>query len=173
MVFAGFETTRNAIAGGVLAFVENPEQLALMREDPKRLRLAIEEIIRWTDPAISVMRVATRDAQIAGKPVRAGDRVVLWLPSANRDPEIFERPYEFDVTRHPNLHVGFGAGEHFCLGAPLAKAEIRLTLEELLDRYDKIEITGPFERVQSNFVGGLKRLPVKLTRKASHARATS
>jgi cytochrome P450 len=169
LMLAGFETTRNAFSGGVLALLENPRQLALLREDPKRLRLAAEEMVRWSDPVISLMRVATADTKVGNRDIRAGDRLVLWLAAANRDPAVFERPYEFDITRHPNLHVGFGAGPHFCLGGPLAKIEIRLAMEELLERYDGIEITGPVERVQSTFVGGLKHLPVKLkAREAVH-----
>jgi cytochrome P450 len=162
MIVAGFETTRNAFSGGVLALLEHPEQMAMLRADPHGLRLAAEEIVRWSDPVISLMRVATADTRLGGHKIREGDRMILWLPSANRDEAVFERPYEFDITRHPNLHLGFGAGPHFCLGGPLAKMEIRLALEELLNRYDGIEITGPIERVQSNFVGGLKHLPVKL-----------
>ncbi|MFT4583434.1 MAG: cytochrome P450 [Gammaproteobacteria bacterium] len=167
MIVAGFETTRNAFSGGVLALLEHPEQMAMLRADPHGLRLATEEIVRWSDPVISLMRVATADTRLGGHKIREGDRLILWLPSANRDEEVFERPYEFDITRHPNLHLGFGAGPHFCLGGPLAKMEIRLALEELLSRYDGIEITGPIERVQSNFVGGLKHLPVKLKPRAS------
>ncbi len=161
-ILAGFETTRNAFSGGVLALLEHPTQLALLREDPKRLRLAAEEIVRWSDPVISLMRVATADTELGGTRIREGERVMLWFPSANRDPDVFERPYDFDITRHPNLHLGFGAGPHFCLGGPLAKMEIRLALEQLFERYDGIEITGEVERVQSNFVGGLKHLPVRL-----------
>jgi cytochrome P450 len=167
LMLAGFETTRNAFSGGVLALLQNPRQMELLREDPKRLRLAAEEFVRWSDPVISLMRVATQDCVLSGKTVRAGDRLILWFPSANRDEEVFDRPYEFDVMRHPNLHIGFGAGPHFCLGGPLAKIEIRLAMEELLERYDGIEITGPVERVQSSFVGGLKHLPVKLVARAA------
>jgi len=162
LMLAGFETTRNAFSGGVLALLEHPSQMALLREDPKRLRLAVEEFVRWSDPVISLMRTATRDTTLNGRRLRAGDRLLLWFPSANRDEAVFEDPYRFDVTRHPNLHLGFGAGPHFCLGGPLAKLEIRLAMEELLARYDGIEITGPVERVQSSFVGGLKHLPVRL-----------
>ncbi len=162
LMLAGFETTRNAFSGGVLALLENPAQMALLREDPKRIRLAVEEFVRWSDPVISLMRVATADTEIGGRPIHAGDRLLLWFPSANRDAAVFDRPYEFDVSRHPNLHLGFGAGPHFCLGGPLAKSEIRIAMEELLRRYDGIEITGPVERVQSSFVGGLKHLPVRL-----------
>ncbi len=162
IILAGFETTRNAFSGGVLALLEHPDQMALLREDPKRLRLAAEEFVRWSDPVISLMRTATADTELGGRKILEGERVMLWFPSANRDSEVFERPYDFDITRHPNQHLGFGAGPHFCLGGPLAKMEIRLAMEELLERYDGIEITGPVERVQSTFVGGLKHLPVKL-----------
>ena len=162
IILAGFETTRNAFSGGVLALLEHPAQMALLREDPRRLRLAAEEIIRWSDPVISLMRTPTADTELAGQRIREGERVMLWFPSANRDAAVFARPYDFDVTRHPNLHLGFGAGPHFCLGGQLAKLEIRLALEALLSRHDGIEISGPVERVQSTFVGGLKHLPVKL-----------
>lgn len=165
VILAGFETTRNAFSGGVLGLLQNPAQMDLLRADPKLLRLAAEEFVRWSNPVISLMRVATADAVLGGQQVRANDRLILWFPSANRDEEVFERPYAFDVTRHPNLHVGFGAGPHFCLGGPLAKLEIRLAMEELIARYDGIEITGDVEWVQSTFVGGLKRLPVRLVPK--------
>lgn len=162
VILAGFETTRNAFSGGVLGLLQNPKQMALLREDPKLIRLAAEEFVRWSNPVISLMRVATEDTDLGDKHIRANDRVLLWFSSANRDEEVFERPYEFDVTRHPNLHLGFGAGPHFCLGGPLAKLEIKLALEVLIERYDGLEITGPVEWVQSTFVGGLKHLPVRL-----------
>ena len=162
LMLAGFETTRNAFSGGVLALLQNPEQMALLREDPKRLRLAAEEFVRWSNPVISLMRTAVQDTQLGDKTIKEGDRLLLWFPSANRDETVFDEPYKFDITRHPNLHLGFGAGPHFCLGGPLAKIEIRLAMEELLDRYQGVEMTGPVERVQSSFVGGLKHLPVKL-----------
>ena len=165
VILAGFETTRNAFSGGVLALLQHLAQMALLREDPKLLRLAAEEFVRWSNPVISLMRVATGDTVLGGKQIRAGDRLLLWFPSANRDEEVFDQPHEFDVTRHPNLHLGFGAGPHFCLGGPLAKLEIRLAMEVLIERYEGIEITGPVEWVQSTFVGGLKRLPVHLIRK--------
>ena len=167
LLIAGFETTRNAFAGGVLALLQNPDQMAKLREDPKLIRLAAEEMVRWTNPVISIMRVATADTEIGAKQIKEGDRIVAWLASANRDEEAFESANKFDVTRHPNLHVGFSGGAHFCVGGPLAKMEISFALKEVLDRYDGIEIIGPVERVQANFVGGLKRLPVRLQRKAS------
>lgn len=173
LMLAGFETTRNAFSGGVLALLEHPEQMALLREDPKRLRLAVEEIVRWSDPVISLMRTATADTQLGGRSIRAGERLLLWFPSANRDEAVFDQPYRFDVTRHPNLHIGFGAGPHFCLGGPLAKIEIRLAMEQLMERYDGIEITGPVQRVQSSFVGGLKHLPVRLIPQAQRSSAAT
>ncbi|MGH8597471.1 MAG: cytochrome P450 [Gammaproteobacteria bacterium] len=169
LLIAGFETTRNAFAGGVLALLQNPLQMSKLRENPKLVRLAAEEMVRWTNPVISVMRVATADAEIGGKAIREDDRVIAWLASANRDEDAFERADEFDVSRHPNLHVGFGGGAHFCVGGPLAKIEISFALQETLERYDGIEIIGPVERVHANFVGGLKRLPVRLRRKTPAA----
>ena len=162
VILAGFETTRNAFSGGVLALLEHPAQMALLRGDRKLLRLAAEEFVRWSDPVISLMRTTTAQTELRGVKLREGERVMLWFPSANRDAAAFANPYAFDVTRHPNLHLGFGAGPHFCLGGPLAKMEIRLAMEELLERYDGIEITGAVARVQSTSVGGLKHLPVRL-----------
>lgn len=171
LMLAGFETTRNAVAGGILALLQHPEQMNLLRQDHKLIRRAVEEIVRWTNPAITMMRVATSDAvrvaranaEISGKQIKEGDRLVLWFASANRDESVFERADQFDVTRSPNPHIGFGFGPHTCLGGPLAKLELRITLEELLKRYNGVESTGKPERSQANFVGGLKRFPVRLT----------
>lgn len=174
LMLAGFETTRNAFSGGVLALLQNPDQMTLLREDPKRLRLAAEEFVRWSDPVLSLMRTAIADTQLGDKAIKEGERLILWFPSANRDETVFDEPYKFDITRHPNLHLGFGAGPHFCLGGPLAKIEIRLAMEELMERYEGVEMTGPVERVQSSFVGGLKHLPVRLiARKGSAAKVSS
>ena len=167
LLLAGFETTRNAFSGGVLALLENPAQMQILRNDPKKIRLAVEEMVRWSDPVTSVMRVATADTKLGDKKISNNDRVVLWLASANRDEAAFDNPDKFDVTRHPNLHVGFGAGPHFCLGGPLAKDELRIALEELLSRYDGIEIAGKVERVQSNFIGGIKRMPMRLRKRVA------
>ena len=167
LLLAGFETTRNAFSGGVLALLENPEQMQILRDDPKKIRLAVEEMVRWSDPVTSVMRVATANTQVGDTEIKANDRVVLWLASANRDEAAFDDPDEFDVTRHPNPHVGFGAGPHFCLGGPLAKDELRIALEELLNRYDGIEVAGKVERVQSNFIGGIKRMPMRLRNRSA------
>ena len=167
LLLAGFETTRNSFAGGVYALLQHPEQMAILRKDRKVIRLAVEEFVRWTNPVISLMRTATADVEIGGKTLRAGDRVVCWTASANRDEAVFDRPDEFDVTRHPNRHLGFGAGPHFCLGGPLAKIELRCAVEQLLERYEGIELNGKVERVHSLFVGGLKHMPVKLKKRVT------
>jgi cytochrome P450 len=166
LLLAGFETTRNSFAGGVYALLQHPEQMAILRKDRRVIRLAVEEFVRWTNPVLSLMRTATADVEIGGKQIKAGDRVVCWTASANRDEDVFERPDEFDVTRHPNRHLGFGAGPHFCLGGPLAKIELRCAVEELLERYEGIELNGQVERVHSVFVGGLKHMPVRLRKRA-------
>lgn len=166
VMLAGFETTRNAFSGGVLALLEHPREMEKLREDPSILRYGVEEVVHYSDPVISLMLVATEDLELGGKTIRAGDRLVLWFASANRDETVFDRPDTLDVTRHPNPHVGFGAGPHFCLGAPLARIELHAALVELIARYEGIEIVGEVERVQSSFVGGLKRLPVRLRKRA-------
>jgi cytochrome P450 len=167
MLLAGFETTRNAFSGGVLALLQHPQQMAMLRENPKGLRLAVEEVLRWTNPAVAFRRHVTADTELGGKQLKAGDNIAVWFPSANRDEDVFERADEFDVTRHPNPHIGFGAGAHFCMGAPLAKLELGIALQEVLDRYDGMEITGPVSRIPSNYVFGLHSLPVRLIKKAS------
>jgi cholest-4-en-3-one 26-monooxygenase len=162
MILAGFETTRNSFSGGLLALLENPEQMELLRRDPKLIRRAVEEMVRWSNPVISLMRVATADTEIGGQAIKAGERVVIWMASANRDEQAFERADEFDVSRSPNPHLGFGFGPHTCLGGPLARLELRIALEELLQRYDGFEIMDQPQRTQANFVGGLKRFPIRL-----------
>ncbi|MBI2802373.1 MAG: cytochrome P450 [Gammaproteobacteria bacterium] len=162
MILAGFETTRNSFSGGLLALLEHPGQMELLRRDPKLIRRAVEEMVRWSNPVITLMRVATADTEIGGQAVQAGDRVVVWLASANRDEDVFPHADKFDVTRSPNPHLGFGFGPHTCLGGPLAKLELRIALEELLNRYEGFEVVGKPERTQANFVGGLKRFPIRL-----------
>ncbi|MFP6681534.1 MAG: cytochrome P450 [Gammaproteobacteria bacterium] len=167
MLVAGFETTRNAFAGGVQALLEHPDQMQYLRENPKGMRLAVEEVVRWTNAAVAFRRMATSDTELGGKQIKKGDDVVVWFPSANRDEDVFENPDVFDVTRHPNQHIGFAAGAHFCLGAPLAKLELAIALQEVLARYDGIEVTGPVSYIPSNFVFGLERMPVRLKRKTA------
>jgi cholest-4-en-3-one 26-monooxygenase len=146
LTVAGSETTRNAIAHGLVALLEHPDQLETLRNDPEAMRPAVEEIIRWSSPVAYFARRATRDTEMRGVKIAKGDRVTLWYPSANRDDEIFEDPFRFDIARNPNPHVAFGGGgAHFCLGANLARREIAILFEELLARTQKIEILKPTE----------------------------
>jgi cytochrome P450 len=162
-VLAGNETTRNAISGGLLAFLEHPEELERLRADPSLMPTAVEEILRWSSPLAHMMRTATRDVEIRGQQIKAGDRVMLWYPSANRDEEIFEDPYRFDIGRTPNEHLAFGFGEHFCLGAGLARLEIRVMFEALLARLTDIALAGEVERLRSTFLHGIKHMPIRFT----------
>ncbi|HEV2375144.1 MAG TPA: cytochrome P450, partial [Streptosporangiaceae bacterium] len=138
----GIENTRIAAAGGMLAFLEHPEQWRLLTEDPAIMPSAVEEVLRWTSTATHIKRTATRPVEIRGQRIAAGEPVTLWLPSANRDEEVFSDPDRFDVTRRPNRHVALGFGEHFCLGSMLARVEIRLLYQELIDRSIGIELDG-------------------------------
>ena len=159
---AGAETTRSALAGAVKAFVDHPQEYARLRADPALVPAAIEEIIRWTTPSIYKRRTASRDVELAGVPIAAGDKVTFWEMSANRDERAFADPQRFDVGRSPNPHLGFGWGAHFCLGAALARLEIKVTLELLLDRCAGFEATGPTAWMPNNRLFGLKTLPVRL-----------
>jgi cytochrome P450 len=140
---AGSETTRNTISQGLVALVEHPDQLEQLRRDPSILDTATEELIRWSSPVTSFGRTATVDTELGGAAIRAGDRIAMFYPSANRDERAFEEPFRFDVRRSPNPHVSFGGGgAHFCLGAHLARREIRAVYHELLKRAASIEILG-------------------------------
>lgn len=164
LVVAGNETTRNATSHGMRALIEHPAELEKLRRDPSRDRItrAVEEILRWASPILYFRRTATRDVDLRSKTIRAGDRVVLWYASANRDEEAFPDPFHFDVDRSPNDHVTFGGGgPHFCLGASLARMELRLIFTELITRMPGIELDGPVEMLRSNFVGGIKRMPIR------------
>jgi cytochrome P450 len=160
---AGADTTRNSIAGAIVAFGEFPDALRILRDDPSAMPAAIEEIVRWTHPAAYNRRTATRAAELGGHEIAAGDKVVFWEASANRDELVFREPFRFDVRRQPNPHLGFGHGVHHCLGANLARLEIRVVLTELLERVADIEPTGPVEWTRSNKHTGIRRLPVRLT----------
>jgi cholest-4-en-3-one 26-monooxygenase len=162
LIVAGNETTRNAISGGLLALLEHPEQRERLVAEPALIPTAVEEILRWTSPVMYMGRLAARDTEIRGQAIRAGDRVLMWYPSANRDEEVFPDPYRFDVGRTPNEHLAFGIGEHFCLGAGLARLELRVMLEELLRRFPDLALTGAPEPLRSNFIGGIKHMPVRL-----------
>ncbi len=163
LLIAGNETTRHTISHGMLALMENPDQLRLLKEDPSLMPSAVEEILRWATPVLHFRRTATRDTELSGVKIRNGDKVVTWYISANRDGEAFPDPERFDITRRPNEHVTFGpGGPHFCLGAHLARLETRILFEELLPRLRSIELTGPVERMRSNFVNGIKHMPVRV-----------
>jgi len=165
LVVAGNETTRNAISHGMKALADHPEQRARWQVDFEGLAdTAVEEIVRWATPVIHFRRTATRDTVIGGQPIREGEKVVLFYNSANRDEAVFERPFEFDVARTPNEHVGYGGpGPHHCLGANLARREIRVMFREILTRLPDLEITGPPERLASNFIHGIKHMPCRFT----------
>jgi cholest-4-en-3-one 26-monooxygenase len=161
---AGNETTRNAIAHGMNAFLEHPDQWELLVSDPGRhIAGAVEEILRWASPVMYFRRNATRDITLGGQSIKAGDKISLWYISANRDESVFDEPFRFDITRDPNPHIAFGGGgPHFCLGAQLARLEIRLLFEELARRVPRLEALGAPDRLRSNFIGGIKHLPVRL-----------
>ena len=162
LIIAGNETTRNATTGGLLALIEHPDQMQRLRDDPELLDSAVEEILRWTSPIIHMARVAREDVEIAGHQIRAGDAVAMWYPSANRDEEIFDDPMTFDIGRDPNDHLAFGGfGEHFCLGANLARLELQSVYRHLIRRMDDITLDGDVERLTSGFVGGIKHLPIR------------
>jgi methyl-branched lipid omega-hydroxylase len=161
---AGNETTRTAISQGVLALSEHPEQRARWMADPALTPTAVEEIVRWASPVGWMRRTATRDAEVNGHAVSAGDKFLLFYGAANRDPEVFRDPHVFDLSRHPNPHVGFGGhGPHFCLGAHLARREIGVAFRTLFDKLPDLEVTGEPDRLKSSFINGLKRLPARLT----------
>jgi cytochrome P450 len=163
LMIAGNETTRHTISSGMLALMQHPEQLQLLKDDPSLIPAATEELLRWATPVLHFRRTATRDVELRGQKIRAGDKIVTWYISANRDESVFSDPYRFDVTRSPNDHVTFGpGGPHFCLGAHLARLETKILFQELLPRLASFELTGPVERIRSNFVNGIKRMPVKV-----------
>jgi cytochrome P450 len=163
LVVAGNETTRHAISHSMLALINHQDQLRRLREDPSLIPAAVEEFLRWASPVYHFRRTATRDVELHGKTIREGDKVVMWFAAGNRDPEVFDEPYHFDVTRYPNDHITFGKGSpHFCLGNNLARLEIRLMFETLIPRLAEVERAGEVRRVRSNFVNGIKSLPVRV-----------
>jgi cholest-4-en-3-one 26-monooxygenase len=166
LTVAGNETTRNLISHGMVALLEHPDELAKVRANRALLPGAVEEMLRWASPVMHFRRTATRDVELGGQQIKAGDKVVIWYISANFDEQAFEDPFTFDVSRSPNEHVAFGGGgPHFCLGANLARMEIQVMFDELLNRFDDIEMTAPPARLRSNFINGLKHVPLKFTTK--------
>jgi cytochrome P450 len=160
---AGAETTRNAVAGGLLALAEHPAQLAALRADPSLLPSAVEEMVRWTSPSPSKRRTATRAVELGGCAIEAGQKVQVWEGSANRDGAAFTDPDTFDITRKPNPHLGFGYGVHYCLGANLARLELRVLFEELLRRFAAVRVAEPVEWTRSNRHTGIRHLVVELS----------
>lgn len=164
LAVAGNETTRNAMSHGMNALIEHPDQFAILKENPGLMPSAIEEILRWATPVMFFRRNVTKDTVIRGQQLKAGEKVSIWYISANRDEGVFPEPFKFDVKRAPNQHVAFGGGgPHFCLGASLARLEMTIMFEELLKRVESVEPTGPVKRLRSNFINGLKHLPVRMT----------
>jgi cytochrome P450 len=158
---AGHDTTSATISGGMLALVENPDQHRRLSADLDLMPLATEEMIRWVTPVKAFMRTATRDSIVRGVPICAGESVLLSYVSGNRDEDVFEDPFRFDVTRDPNKHIAFGYGVHFCLGAALARMEVNSFFSELLPRLESVELAGDPQHVATTFVGGLKHLPIR------------
>jgi cytochrome P450 len=165
LIVAGNETTRNAISHGMKALCDYPDERRRWQADFEGIApTAVEEIVRWASPVIYMRRTVTQDTVLDGVELAEGDKCALWYASANRDEEVFEDPFRFDVTRSPNEHVGFGGpGPHFCLGANLARREIKVMFRQIFERLPDLEITGPPARLASNFVHGIKRMPCRFS----------
>jgi cytochrome P450 len=162
---AGHDTTKDAISGGLLALIKNPDELTRLRDNMDLMPTAVEEMIRWTTPVKEFMRTAAEDTTVRGVPIAKGESVYLAYVSGNRDEEVFDEPFRFDVSRDPNKHVAFGYGVHFCLGAALARMEMNSLFSELIPRLESIELTGEPELAATTFVGGLKHLPIRYSLK--------
>jgi len=161
LIVAGNETTRNAITGGLHALINHPDQWQRLKCDPSLIPTAVDEIFRWVSPVIQFTRIATRDTELRGEKIKAGDVLGLFYPSANRDEDVFANPFTFDIARNPNHHLAFGIGEHYCLGANLARMELQIMFRHLMERLEYAEPAGPLERMRSSFVGGLKHMPIR------------
>jgi cholest-4-en-3-one 26-monooxygenase len=162
LAVAGNETTRNAASGGMLALFEHPGQWARLVADPALASTAADEIVRWVSPVNLFRRTATQDTVLHGQKIAEGDKVVVFYASANRDEAVFDRPDTFDITREPNPHIGFGGGgPHFCLGAHLARLELSVLFETLSRRMPDIELAGNLRRLRSNFINGIKEMPIR------------
>jgi cholest-4-en-3-one 26-monooxygenase len=164
LAVAGNETTRNATAHGMKALLDHPDQLEKLQANRELLPSAIEEILRWATPVLHFRRTALADYELGGRAIEAGDKVVMWHISANRDESVFDDPFRFDIERSPNEHIAFGGGgPHYCLGANLARMELQLIFTEILDRLPDMEPAGETEYLRSNFIGGIKHMPVRFT----------
>jgi cholest-4-en-3-one 26-monooxygenase len=164
ILIGGDETSRHVMTDGMLALLEHPDQLAVLRDDPAKTELAVEELLRWVSPIKNMSRTVTRETELRGQTLRTGDQVIMLYPSANRDPEVFEDPDRFDVQREPNPHLAFGFGPHFCMGASLARLELKVMFSELLRRLPDLHLAGePTPRRRSNFISGPEAMPVAFT----------
>ncbi|GAA2006805.1 cytochrome P450 [Nocardiopsis rhodophaea] len=161
VVIAGNDTVRSALPGGILALIDHPEEYRRLRESPGLLSSAIEEVLRWHPPVLSFRRTATRDTQLAGQPIRAGDKVVVYHASAHFDERVFPDPLRFDIARAPNDHLAFGQGPHLCIGAHFARLQMRIFFTEVLTRLPRIELEAPVTRLTSNFINGITHMPVR------------
>jgi cholest-4-en-3-one 26-monooxygenase len=165
LVFAGNETTRTGLSQGMLALIEHPDEFDRLFAEPALIPAAVEELLRWASPVMYFRRTAMRDVELRGVPIKRGDKLVMWYISANYDEDVFEEPYRFDVGRDPNEQVSFGpGGPHYCLGAFLARLEMRVLLEEIVKRGIRFEQAGPARRVRTNFVNGIESMPVRVVR---------
>ncbi|SRR5713101_609262 len=171
LIIGGQETTRNAISGGMLALVNHPSERTKLAADPGVMPTAIEEFLRWTTPVTHILRTARKDGELRGQKIRAGDKVVVWNASVNRDEEVFSKADRFEVTRIPNDHLAFGHGEHFCIGAHLARLEMRVMIEQVMRRMPDLDLAGQPERLRSNFVAGIKHMPVRFTPSSARVQA--
>ncbi len=162
LMVAGNETTRHTLSHGLLFLMEHPDQMEELRGDPKLMPSATEEILRYSSVTMHFRRTATQDTELRGVPISKGDKVVMYYISANFDEDHYEDPFRFDIHRDPGDHLAFGTGRHLCLGASLARLEVRVTLEELLPRLADVEVAGPVERLRSNFIRGIKHLPLRV-----------
>jgi len=167
LIIAGNETTRNAASGGMLAFFEHPDQWRRLVADPAVIPTAAEEIVRWVSPLNHQRRTATCTTELAGQTIAEGDKVVMFYTSANRDEDVFADPQHFDIGRDPNPHIGFGHGPHFCLGRHLAALELRILLQAISERMPDIGLDGEVSRLRSNFINGIKHMPVRFTAHSS------
>ena len=164
LISAGGDTTRNLVAGGMCVLMDHPQELAKLEAEPSLLPTAVEELLRYVSPVIAFVRTAMKDTELRGVPVKKGDRVAMFYPSANRDEGHFADPDRFDVTRKPNPHLAFGGGgTHFCLGANLARVEAAALVPEVLSRMQNMELAGPVERMPSALINGIHSMPVRFT----------
>jgi len=164
LIVGGNDTTRNSMTGGLMALNEHPKEYQKLRDEPSLIPGMVSEIIRYVTPVIHMRRTAKEDAEIGGKEIKKGDKVVMWYVSGNRDEEAIERPYEFLIDRaRPRTHLSFGFGIHRCVGIRLAELQLKIVWEEILKRFDNIEVVGPPKRVYSSFVKGIEHLPVRIS----------